>query len=128
MSATTGYTARTLSTLGYSAEGPSSKLGPFGFQRREPGPNDVLIDISYCGVCLSDIHKARNSSRLVKRPDFPFDRAGRVEVCPKISETVRKEAPTHEPRASKRLNTFFSNENSLSTAGSRYYPPLSARL
>ena len=28
-------------------------------QRREPGPHDVLVDISYCGICHSDIHQAR---------------------------------------------------------------------
>jgi uncharacterized zinc-type alcohol dehydrogenase-like protein len=47
-------------THGYATEGPTSKLGPFTFERREPGPHDVLIEILYCGVCHSDIHQARN--------------------------------------------------------------------
>jgi len=29
-------------------------------ERRETGPKDVLFDISYCGVCHSDIHTARS--------------------------------------------------------------------
>ena len=29
-------------------------------QRREPKPNDVVIDIKFCGVCHSDIHQARD--------------------------------------------------------------------
>jgi uncharacterized zinc-type alcohol dehydrogenase-like protein len=35
-------------------------LAPFEFDRREPRPHDVVIDIRYCGVCHSDIHQARD--------------------------------------------------------------------
>jgi len=47
-------------TRGYATQGPTADLEPFSFQRREPGPHDVLIEIQYCGVCHSDIHQARN--------------------------------------------------------------------
>lgn len=40
--------------------GPKNNLGPFQFERRSPRENDVVIDISYCGVCHSDIHQARD--------------------------------------------------------------------
>ena len=49
-----------LPTRGYAAQSPSSKLEPFAFERREPGPRDVLIEILYCGICHSDIHQARD--------------------------------------------------------------------
>ncbi len=49
-----------LTTRGYAAKGPAAKLEPFTFERREPGPHDVLIDILYCGICHSDIHQARD--------------------------------------------------------------------
>lgn len=49
-----------LQTRGYATEGPTTNLEPFSFERREPGPHDVLIEILYCGVCHSDIHQARN--------------------------------------------------------------------
>jgi len=49
-----------LTTRGYATGGPTSKLEPFNFERREPGPHDVLIEIIYCGVCHSDIHQARD--------------------------------------------------------------------
>jgi uncharacterized zinc-type alcohol dehydrogenase-like protein len=29
-------------------------------ERRPVGPNDVLLDVLYCGICHSDIHQARN--------------------------------------------------------------------
>jgi alcohol dehydrogenase (NADP+) len=49
-----------LPTRGYAAKGPTAILEPFKFERREPGPHDVLIEILYCGVCHSDIHQARD--------------------------------------------------------------------
>jgi uncharacterized zinc-type alcohol dehydrogenase-like protein len=30
------------------------------FARRSPGPQDVVIEILYCGVCHSDLHQVRN--------------------------------------------------------------------
>lgn len=38
----------------YSAKQP---LEPMDITRREPGPHDVKIEIAYCGVCHSDIHR-----------------------------------------------------------------------
>ena len=49
-----------LPTRGYATKGPTSRLEPFNFERREPGPHDVLIEILYCGICHSDIHQARD--------------------------------------------------------------------
>lgn len=44
----------------YATQSATSKLEPFNINRREPGDNDVQIDILYSGVCHSDIHQARN--------------------------------------------------------------------
>ena len=49
-----------LPTRGYAAKSPTSLLEPFNFERREPGPHDVLVEILYCGICHSDIHQARD--------------------------------------------------------------------
>ena len=49
-----------LPTRGYAAKDTKSMLSPFSFERREVGPHDVLIDITHCGVCHSDIHQARD--------------------------------------------------------------------
>jgi uncharacterized zinc-type alcohol dehydrogenase-like protein len=45
---------------GYAALDARSALVPFEFARRELKPQDVLIDIHYCGVCHSDVHQARD--------------------------------------------------------------------
>lgn len=49
-----------LPTRGYAAKSPTSLLEPFSFERRDPGPHDVLVEILYCGICHSDIHQARD--------------------------------------------------------------------
>jgi len=46
-------------TRGYAARSKSSPLAPFSFERRDPGPTDVQIDILFCGVCHSDLHTVR---------------------------------------------------------------------
>jgi uncharacterized zinc-type alcohol dehydrogenase-like protein len=45
---------------GYAVHDKKSPLAPFSFERREPGPNDVVVEIAYCGICHSDIHQARD--------------------------------------------------------------------
>jgi len=47
-------------TKAFAAHDPTSKLVPFSFNRRDPRPNDVVIDILYCGVCHSDLHQVRD--------------------------------------------------------------------
>jgi len=47
-------------TKAYAATSATTPLGPFSFDRREPGGHDVSIDIKFCGICHTDIHQARN--------------------------------------------------------------------
>ena len=48
------------SVRAYGTDGARQALKSMTIQRREPGPNDVHIDIKYCGICHSDIHQARD--------------------------------------------------------------------
>jgi alcohol dehydrogenase (NADP+) len=43
----------------YAAPAESAPLEPIEVERRPVGPNDVLIDIRYAGICHSDIHTVR---------------------------------------------------------------------
>ncbi len=45
---------------GYAAQTPVSDPAPWNFERRDVGPNDVQMDILFCGVCHSDLHQIRN--------------------------------------------------------------------
>jgi hypothetical protein len=47
-------------TKGYAAHSAHEPLKPFLFERREPAPTDVQIEILFCGVCHWDLHIARN--------------------------------------------------------------------
>ena len=49
-----------LPTIGYAALTAKAALQPFSFTRRDVGPHDVLITITHCGICHSDIHQARD--------------------------------------------------------------------
>ena len=49
-----------LPTNGYAAITAKAALQPFSFERREVRPQDVLITITHCGICHSDIHQARD--------------------------------------------------------------------
>src|SRR5690348_6359402 len=50
----------TANTRAYAAQSAESPLAPFSFVRRDVLPDDVKIDILFCGVCHSDIHTVRN--------------------------------------------------------------------
>jgi uncharacterized zinc-type alcohol dehydrogenase-like protein len=60
-----------LPSLGYGATDAESLLHPLRFERREPGPHDVQMDILYCGVCHSDLHTARNEWNNTVYPVVP---------------------------------------------------------
>ncbi len=65
--------------IGYAAQSPTTPLAPMTFQRRSPRPDDVAIDILYCGVCHSDIHQARNEWGIAVYPLMPgHEIVGRV--------------------------------------------------
>src|SRR6201987_4811611 len=49
-----------MKSFGYAAHDKKSPLVPFRFDRREPGPEDVVVKIAYCGICHSDIHQVRD--------------------------------------------------------------------
>ena len=65
--------------IGYSAQAADTPLKPTSFQRRDPGPSDVQIEIMYCGVCHSDLHQARNEWQNTIYPCLPgHEIVGRV--------------------------------------------------
>ncbi|WP_444641067.1 NAD(P)-dependent alcohol dehydrogenase [Halomonas sp. AOP27-A1-41] len=56
-------------------------LEPITITRREPGPQDVQIDIVYCGICHSDIHQVRSEWAGTLYPCVPgHEIVGRVST------------------------------------------------
>jgi uncharacterized zinc-type alcohol dehydrogenase-like protein len=44
----------------YAAMSSNTPLEAYNFERRAVGPDDVQIDILFCGVCHSDLHQVKN--------------------------------------------------------------------
>jgi len=61
----------TINVLGYAAQSAKEDLAPHRFERRDPRPDDVVIEILYCGVCHSDLHTARNDWGWTTYPIVP---------------------------------------------------------
>ncbi|MDB6452325.1 NAD(P)-dependent alcohol dehydrogenase [Falsirhodobacter sp. 20TX0035] len=60
-----------MQTLGYGAKTSDGALEPMAFERRDLRPEDVAIEILYCGVCHSDLHTVRNDWGFSSYPVVP---------------------------------------------------------
>ncbi|MGM8932368.1 NAD(P)-dependent alcohol dehydrogenase [Salinicola halophyticus] len=64
---------------GYAAHSATSPLEAWDFERRAPRPDDVSIEILYCGVCHSDLHFAQDDWGMASYPVVPgHEIVGRV--------------------------------------------------
>jgi uncharacterized zinc-type alcohol dehydrogenase-like protein len=73
---------------GYAAHDKSSPLVPYNFDRRDPGPDDVVVEIAYCGICHSDIHQVRDEWGNAIYPMVPgHEIVGRVTA---VGNNVKK--------------------------------------
>ncbi|WP_204352715.1 NAD(P)-dependent alcohol dehydrogenase [Salinicola halophilus] len=64
---------------GYAAHSATTPLELWNFERRAPRPDDVAIEILYCGVCHSDLHFARDDWGMAAYPVVPgHEIVGRV--------------------------------------------------
>lgn len=76
---------------GYAALSPTAPLAPFQVERRTPRPDDVTLEILYCGVCHSDLHQARNDWGFSQYPLVPgHEIIGRVTA---VGDNVTKFKP-----------------------------------
>ena len=60
-----------IATRAFAATAADKPLVPYSFERRDPGPDDVLIEIKYCGICHSDLHMARSETGPASYPLVP---------------------------------------------------------
>ena len=68
----------------YANASPTSPLQPLQIERRSPKPDDVVIEIDYCGICHSDIHTARGEWGPTSYPCVPgHEIVGRVTAVGK---------------------------------------------
>src|SRR5215213_9399381 len=71
----------------YAAPAAGQPLAPTTIERRDVGPNDVLIEVRYAGICHSDIHTVRGDWGPQPFPVVPgHEIAGVVaEVGPEVT-------------------------------------------
>jgi len=60
-----------MQTKAYATQSPTTPFAPHTIERRAPGPQDVAIEILFCGVCHSDLHTARGEWGGVQYPCVP---------------------------------------------------------
>lgn len=71
----------TIPARAYAVHAPEDRFAPFSFERRDPRPNDVAIDILHCGICHSDLHTARGEWGGTRYPCVPgHEIVGRVSA------------------------------------------------
>jgi len=58
-------------TKAYATQSATTPFAPLTIERRAPGPQDVAIEILFCGVCHSDLHTARGEWQGVQYPCVP---------------------------------------------------------
>src|SRR5437763_9183016 len=78
----------------YAAQSATSGLAPLSIMRREPSPEDVEIEILFCGICHSDLHSVRNEWSEFMATTYPIvpghEIVGRVT---KVGSAVTKYKP-----------------------------------
>src|SRR5437867_1671085 len=66
-------------TPAYGALAAKAPVAPMTIERRDPGPHDVEIEILYCGICHSDVHKVNDDWGNTQFPVVPgHEIVGRV--------------------------------------------------
>lgn len=78
----------TFNVKAFGTESKDADLKEMNINRREVLPNDVEIDILFCGVCHSDLHTARNDWGGSKYPVVPGHEI--VGIATKVGSGVTK--------------------------------------
>jgi uncharacterized zinc-type alcohol dehydrogenase-like protein len=75
----------------YAVPAKDKPLEYYEFDRREPTPKDVELEVHYCGICHSDIHTARGDWGEAKYPCIPGHEI--VGVVTRVGNAVTKFKP-----------------------------------
>lgn len=68
-----------IQAVGYATNHSFTSLKPIQFERDDPKPTEIVMDVLFCGVCHSDIHQAKNEWGNTVYPCMPgHEVVGRV--------------------------------------------------
>ncbi|WP_156467106.1 MULTISPECIES: NAD(P)-dependent alcohol dehydrogenase [unclassified Phenylobacterium] len=78
-------------SYGYAAMSAKGRLAPFSFERRDPGPHDVVLEIKYCGICHTDLNAVEDAYGWQAYPVVPgHEIVGKVVA---VGDQVKKLKP-----------------------------------
>jgi uncharacterized zinc-type alcohol dehydrogenase-like protein len=60
-----------IATRAFAATAADKPLMPYSFDRRDPGADDVAIEIQFAGICHSDLHIVKNDLGNTRYPIVP---------------------------------------------------------
>jgi alcohol dehydrogenase (NADP+) len=75
-------------TQAYAAHSATTPLAPYSFDRRDPRPRDVQIEILFCGVCHSDLHASRSEWEGTVYPLVPGH-----EIVERVLDSAQRRMP-----------------------------------
>ena len=105
----TETTSETTTAHAFGASAPDAPLGALEIQRRAVGPNDVRIDIKFCGICHSDIHFTRGEWGQIPYPAVPgHEIAG---IVAEVGSEVTRFAPGDRVGVGCMVNSCRECEN-----------------
>lgn len=82
------FTPFSPTTFAVAVKTASAHFEPFQFDCRKPGSNDIVIQITHCGICHSDIHQARDEWGGASFPMVPGHEA--VGVVTHVGKSVKR--------------------------------------
>lgn len=110
------------SNIGYAASGPTAPLAPLAFDRQPVGPEDVRIDIKFCGICHSDIHQARDEWGEALATNYPVMPGHEiVGIVSAVGSAVRKHAVGD--RVGVGCMVYWGSEDQRGVADEQYQSP-----
>jgi D-arabinose 1-dehydrogenase-like Zn-dependent alcohol dehydrogenase len=74
--------------FGWAAKDSTGEMSPYTFTRRELRPDDVRMQVTYCGMCHSDVHQIRDEWGNSKFPMVPGHEV--VGVIVEVGKDVKK--------------------------------------
>ncbi len=103
-----------IQSKGYAAQTKAAPLTPFSFERRDPGPGDVVVEILYSGICHSDIHQVQ---RRVGRLHLPHGSRPRDRRPRHRRRHRRHPLQPRRPRRRRRHGRFLPRLRTMQGAG-----------
>lgn len=88
---------------------PGLRLEPFTYKLGSLKPDEIDIDVEYCGICRSDLHMLTNDWGITRYPFVPgHEIVGKVAAIGKYGNTLKYWSKSWCRMAIKVVSNMFS--------------------